>query len=207
MKLTATLKSLLSRPAMTPDRAVIVGLGNPGAKYRATRHNVGFQVIDRLLSGMEVQRSWNKFHAEVFQCRQDAGKSLLLVKPTTFMNLSGRAVSAVVSYYDLPLDDLMVVCDDFHLPLGKLRFRRNGSHGGQKGLADIISQLGTNEFPRLRIGIAAPDSDAAIDHVLGTFKSDERPVIDDAVATACDALRLWLDEDLETVMNRYNSGG
>ncbi len=192
---------------MTPERAVIVGLGNPGPEYRATRHNVGFQVIDRLLSVTEVQRSWNKFHAEVFQCRQDAGKSFLLLKPQTFMNLSGRAVSAVVSYYDLPLDRLMVVCDDFHLPLGKLRFRRNGSHGGQKGLADIIGQLGTQDFPRLRIGIAPPDSTAAIDHVLGAFKPDERPVIDDAVRTACEALRTWLDGDLETVMNQYNSGG
>lgn len=207
MKLTAKLKSLLNRPAMKLDRAVIVGLGNPGPEYRATRHNVGFQVIDRLLSAGEVHRSWNKHHAEVFECRQDAGKSLLLVKPQTFMNLSGRAVSAVVAYYDLPLDHLMVVCDDFHLPLGKLRFRRNGSHGGQKGLADIINRLGTNEFPRLRIGIAAPDDADAIDHVLGKFRPDEAPIIDTAVGTACQALRDWLDEDLETVMNRYNSGG
>ena len=192
---------------MTSDRAVIVGLGNPGPDYRATRHNVGFQVIDRLLARHEVTRSWNKFQAEVFQCRQDTGKSLLLLKPQTFMNLSGRTVSAVMSYYDLPVNQLMVVCDDFHLPLGKLRFRRNGSHGGQKGLADIIARLGTNEFSRLRIGIAAPDGKDAIDHVLGTFTPDERPVIDDAVARSCEALETWLESDIEVVMNQYNAGG
>ena len=188
---------------MASSRKVIVGLGNPGLQYHQTRHNVGFLVVDRLLAALGVSRSRNKFDAEIFEVPQEASDPLLLVKPQTYMNDSGRAVAGVLRYWDVELANLMVVCDDFNLPLGRLRFRSDGSHGGQRGLADIITRLGTNVFPRLRLGIAAPGRDA-IDHVLGKFAPDERESINLAVERAADALRYWLGADLEDVMNRYN---
>jgi len=184
---------------------LIVGLGNPGPQYQATRHNVGFHVVDRLLSRWSVSRSLRKFHADVFEVRLEGGPLVTLLRPLTYMNLSGRSVAGAVSYWELPLESLLLVCDDFNLPLGRLRVRRSGSAGGQKGLADTISRLGTNEFARLRIGIAAPTGDP-IDHVLGTFAPDERPVIGEAVDRAADAIELWLRSGIDEVMNRYNAG-
>ncbi len=186
-------------------RRLIVGLGNPGPKYRATRHNVGFVVVERLLDRLPPARSWNKHQADVFQIQQ-AGEQWLLVKPLTYMNLSGNAVAAVLRYYDVPLERLLVVCDDFNLPLGRLRFRRDGSHGGQKGLADIIAKLGSDEFARLRIGIAAPGEDA-LDHVLGTFAEEERPVMQEAVERAADGVITWCQQGIEAAMNAYNAAG
>lgn len=201
------MKSLLAklrRESPTSSRKVIVGLGNPGLQYRETRHNVGFLVVDRLIDRHAVSRSRTKFKAEVFEAQTEPGEQLLLVKPQTYMNLSGQTVASLVGYYDLPLEDLIVVCDDFNLPLGRLRFRRNGSHGGQKGLADIIQRLGTNEFSRLRLGIAAPGTDP-IDHVLGRFTPDERPIVADSVARSAEALELWIRQGIEPVMNQYNA--
>jgi PTH1 family peptidyl-tRNA hydrolase len=185
------------------SRRIIVGLGNPGAQYRTTRHNVGWLVLDRLMAAYPPQRSLRKFDAEVFEVRPAAGGPWLLLKPLTYMNLSGKSVAAAVSFYDLPLDHLMVVCDDLNLPLGRLRLRRDGSHGGQKGLADIIRLLGTNEFPRLRLGIGASERDA-IDHVLGTFRPDEQSTVNDAIGRAASAVELWATDGLEAAMNRFN---
>lgn len=198
------LARLLTGTPTTSDRWVIVGLGNPGPQYRQTRHNVGFQVIERFLSDSVCTSSRNKFHAEVFQVERGTGESWLLVRPQTYMNESGTTVAALVNYYRLELAQLMVVCDDFNLPLGRLRFRREGSHGGQKGLRDIIEKLGTDAFPRLRVGIAAPDGNA-IDHVLGTFAPDEVPVVNDALERAVTGLRVWRSDSLEEAMNRCNA--
>jgi PTH1 family peptidyl-tRNA hydrolase len=123
------------------------------------------------------------------------------------MNLSGKTVSGIVNYYDdLDLDHLLIVCDDFHLPLGRLRFRRNGSHGGQNGLRDIIAQLGTSDFARLRIGIGAPGGEA-IGHVLGTFAPDEVDAVNSAIGAAADGLETWAREGIEAAMNTFNAGG
>ncbi|MCC7491223.1 MAG: aminoacyl-tRNA hydrolase [Fimbriimonadaceae bacterium] len=186
-------------------RQVIVGLGNPGAEYQQTRHNIGFMVVDALLAAWPPSHSRNKFDADLFEIRRETGDPLLLVKPRTFMNLSGKTVSALLRWYDLPLDALMVVCDDFHLPLGRLRFRRNGSAGGQNGLSDIIAKLGTNEFARLRIGIAAPTGDA-IGHVLGKFAPAEKDTVNQAIARSREALGVWVSQGIDEVMNRYNAG-
>jgi PTH1 family peptidyl-tRNA hydrolase len=128
----------------------------------------------------------------------------LLVKPQTFMNLSGRSVRQVLDFYQLPVEDLLVVCDDINLPLGKLRFRARGTHGGHNGLRDIQNHLGTTEYSRLRVGVDAPDEDDAIDHVLGRFRPSERPVIEEAIQIAVQAVHVWVREGIEACMNQYN---
>src|SRR5919202_2940090 len=134
---------------------VVVGLGNPGSRYQGTRHNVGFIVIDRLAESPRAGRFQSRFQAQVAELLEDAHK-VLLVKPETFMNLSGRSVRGVLDFYQVPPEDLLVICDDVNLPLGKLRVRARGSHGGHNGLRDIQSHLGTTDYPRLRIGVDAP---------------------------------------------------
>src|SRR5215510_11231825 len=158
---------------------VVVGLGNPGIRYASTRHNVGFAVVDQLARSPRAGKFQSRFHAQVAEVIEDSGK-LLLVKPETFMNLSGRCVRQVVDFYQLPLEDLLVVCDDINLPLGKLRFRARGTHGGHNGLRDIQNHLGTTEYARLRIGVGAPPEEGAVDYVLGRFRPSERAVIEEA---------------------------
>ena len=182
---------------------VIVGLGNPGSRYDGTRHNVGFAVVDALAESPEAGRFQSRFQAQVADLRIDEHK-IMLVKPETFMNLSGRCVRQVVDFYNVPLEDLLVVCDDINLPLGKLRFRARGTHGGHNGLRDIQNHLGTTEYSRLRIGVGAPDKDDAIDHVLGRFRPGEKPVIEEALQNAVQAASVWIDKGIETCMNRYN---
>jgi PTH1 family peptidyl-tRNA hydrolase len=181
---------------------VVVGLGNPGKRYDGTRHNVGFAVIDSLASGPRAGRFQSRFQAQVCELIEDAGK-LLLVKPETFMNLSGRCVREVLDFYQLPRTDLLVVCDDINLPLGKLRVRAKGTHGGHNGLRDIQNHLGTTEYARLRLGVDAPRDDA-IDHVLGRFGAAERKVIEDAVLLAAQAVLVWASRGVEACMNQYN---
>jgi PTH1 family peptidyl-tRNA hydrolase len=183
---------------------VIVGLGNPGKQYDGTRHNVGFAVIDVLAQGPRAGRFRSKFQAQIAELAEEP-QSLLLVKPETFMNLSGRAVRQLVDFYQLSVADLLVVCDDINLPLGKLRFRAKGSHGGHNGLRNIQEHLGTQDYARLRIGVDAPGNDA-IDHVLGRFRPGERPVIEDAVQLAVQAVMVWSAQGVEAAMNRYNGG-
>ncbi|HTU91785.1 MAG TPA: aminoacyl-tRNA hydrolase [Gemmataceae bacterium] len=181
---------------------VVVGLGNPGSRYDGTRHNVGFAVIDNLAASPRASRFQSRFQAQVCELIEDADK-ILLVKPETFMNLSGRCVRAVVDFYQLPLIDLLVVCDDINLPLGKLRVRAKGTHGGHNGLRDIQNHLGTTEYARLRIGVGSPRDDA-IDHVLGRFSPAERAVIDDAAGLTAQAAVVWASRGVEACMNQYN---
>jgi PTH1 family peptidyl-tRNA hydrolase len=162
---------------------------------------VGFAVVDRFAgAGVRYQEHLQALVAEV---REEPHK-VLLVKPQTFMNLSGWPVRRLVDFYQLGLPDLLVVCDDINLPLGKLRFRARGTHGGHNGLRDIQNHLGTTDYPRLRIGVSAPGEGEAIEHVLGRFRPGERPVIDDAVSLAVQAVGLWIRDGLETCMNQYN---
>ncbi|HEV3121857.1 MAG TPA: aminoacyl-tRNA hydrolase [Isosphaeraceae bacterium] len=182
---------------------LVVGLGNPGSRYEGTRHNVGFDVVDRLAAGGSGARFSRKFDALVAETEIDF-RRVLLLKPQTFMNLSGRSVREAVQFYKLDLANLLVVCDDLNLPLGKLRIRGGGSDGGQKGLRDIAAQLGTEDYPRLRIGIGETGPMDAIDFVLTRFRSAERPVIDDALITVTQAVAVWVTQDLAAAMNRFN---
>ena len=183
---------------------VVVGLGNPGGKYDGTRHNVGFAVVDGLAEAPGAGRPQSRFQAQVAELNE-GGQKVLLVKPETFMNLSGRCVRQVMDFYHLELADLLVVCDDINLPLGRLRVRARGTHGGHNGLRDIQNHLGTTEYARLRLGVGAPGEDA-VDHVLGRFRPAERAVIDDAVGLAVQAVGVWVRQGVEACMNQYNGG-
>lgn len=184
---------------------VVVGLGNPGRQYVGTRHNVGFEVVEHLAQRLGETDGWRRdFHSELMQTV--VGNEIwLLVKPQTYMNRSGLAVATIVRFYQLPLTDLLVVCDDLNLPLGQLRLRAEGSHGGHKGLRDVQQELGTPQYPRLRIGIGSPPpgQDAA-DYVLERFRPEERPVVAEAVQRATQAILCWLKEGIEAAMNRFN---
>ena len=183
---------------------LIVGLGNPGKKYEATRHNIGFDVLRQLALRHAAEPGRDKFDGELQECAFPSGKALLL-KPLTFMNLSGRSVRQAVDFYKIELEDLLVVCDDFNLPLGTLRMRPDGSDGGQKGLADTIRQLASNEFARLRIGIGpVPQQWDAADFVLSRFGSSEAKLVEQELVRACEAIEIWAEEGVEQAMNRYN---
>ena len=185
---------------------LVVGLGNPGRKYAETRHNVGFQVAATLASRFGQSTPRSKFQGEIVEGLIGTEK-LLLLCPNTYMNRSGSSVLAARDFYKLELSDLIVVCDDLSLPLGKLRIRTKGSSGGQNGLRDIIRRLGSEEFPRLRIGIESPPTgwDAA-DFVLSKFSKDDRAEIEIAVSRAADAVECWVREGIESCMNQYNAG-
>jgi PTH1 family peptidyl-tRNA hydrolase len=182
---------------------IVVGLGNPGGRYDGTRHNVGFDVVDYLAASPDAGRFQSRFSAQVCELFVD-GEKFILVKPETFMNLSGRSVRQVVDFYQAELADLLVVCDDINLPLGKLRVRPKGTHGGHNGLRDIQNHLGTTEYARLRIGVGAPEGGDAVDYVLGRFKPGERDVIGDAVARAAQAVIVWAKQGVQVCMNQYN---
>jgi len=182
---------------------VVVGLGNPGPKYTGTRHNVGFDVIDYLAKSPACSGFRERFEALIAEVKEGE-EAVLLVKPLTFMNLSGRAVRAVLDFYKLPVEQVLVVCDDFNLPLGKLRVRAKGSHGGQNGLRSIQEQLGTDAYARLRIGVGQPAPGDAVDFVLSRFRPAERVAAEDAVATAAQAVLVWVRSGVEACMNRFN---
>jgi PTH1 family peptidyl-tRNA hydrolase len=185
---------------------VVVGLGNPGPKYAGTRHNVGFEVIDYLAAAPGCSTFRERFEALVAESKE-GGEVVLLVKPLTFMNLSGRAVRAVLDFYKLTIEHVLIVCDDFNLPLGKLRVRAKGSHGGQNGLRNIQEQLGSDAFTRLRIGVGQPEPGDAVDFVLSRFRSGERKAVEEAVATAAQAVLVWVKSGTEACMNRFNGPG
>jgi PTH1 family peptidyl-tRNA hydrolase len=182
---------------------LVVGLGNPGTKYHGTRHNVGFDVVDRLAQGGSPATFTRKFDGLFTEIEVDY-RRVMLLKPETFMNLSGRAVEQVIRFYKLELADLLVICDDLNLPLGKLRLRGGGSDGGQKGLRDITARLGSDSYARLRIGIGDHGEIDAADFVLSRFRSAERPTIDDALILATQAVAVWASQGLATAMNRFN---
>jgi PTH1 family peptidyl-tRNA hydrolase len=187
---------------------VVAGLGNPGERYRLTRHNVGFRVVDLLADrwGLTGKGRVRDGAALLEVDLRDPDERVLLVKPTKFMNLSGAPVKAALRQSEVDLtQDLLVVTDDVDLPLGRLRLRREGSAGGHNGLRDIIAALATNEFNRLRVGIGrSGTSRATVDHVLSTFKPVERELADASIAAAADAVELWLRDGIEAAMNEFN---
>jgi peptidyl-tRNA hydrolase, PTH1 family len=182
---------------------LVVGLGNPGSKYQGTRHNIGFELVDRLARGGSTASFSSKFEGQLAEIEIDF-RRVLLLKPETFMNLSGRSVGQVVRFYKLSLADVLVVCDDLSLPVGKLRLRPGGSDGGQKGLRDITAHLGTDQFTRLRIGIGDNDAIDAVDYVLSRFRGAERTAIDDSLILASQAVAVWVTQGIDAAMNRFN---
>ena len=184
---------------------LVVGLGNIGDQYEGTRHNVGFQVVDELAerAGLPVQKL--KYRA-LTNTAQVGGEKVLLMKPVTFMNLSGEAVRPAADFYKISPDHVLVLSDDVALPVGKLRVRRGGSAGGHNGLKDLIRHLGTDQFPRIKIGVGEkphPDYDMA-DWVLGKFQGEDKKIIDQAVKRAADAVELLLSQGVDKAMSRYN---
>ena len=170
---------------------MVVGLGNPGQEYAGTRHNVGYEVIAELARRYDVGRPKSKFNGEFAETIINEEK-IVLVCPLTFMNLSGQCVRAAVDFYKLELDDLLIVCDDFNLDLGRIRIRPNGSAGGQNGLDDIINRLGSRNIARLRLGIGKPPPQWEVsNYVLGKFDQQDREVVDKGVARSADATELW----------------
>ena len=183
---------------------LIVGLGNPGREYEHTRHNVGFQVAEELARRYRVTlKAHAKWKARVAKVAE-IGDGVLLAEPTTFMNLSGWAVREIAAFHKLGPSDVLVVVDDADLPLGRLRMRTGGSAGGHNGLKSIIQELGTVEFPRLRVGVGRQAGELK-NHVLGRFSADEKAHIDAAVKRAADAAELFAREDILAAMNRYNA--
>ena len=183
---------------------LVVGLGNPGRKYEGTRHNVGFDVMAELSRKHGAGKPRAAFDAEVAEVVLDGERALLLC-PQTFMNRSGLAVVKARDFYKLVNDEVLIVCDDFNLPLGKLRVRKQGSSGGQKGLADIIRQLGTEDVPRLRLGVGpVPEKWDPVDFVLGRFAKGEQTEADLSIGRAADAVVIWAKQGIEECMNRTN---
>ena len=181
---------------------LVVGLGNPGDRYRGTRHNVGFEVLDLL--GRRHGLVFDEWKAQgLLADWRRADERVLLLKPLSFMNLSGGPVVAVRAFFKP--DDLLIVCDDVNLPLGRLRARANGSEGGHNGLRSIAESLGTTDYPRLRVGVGRGDQRRDLaDHVLGRFEPDERGAVEDATTRAADAVETWISDGLMKVMNVFN---
>lgn len=180
---------------------IVVGIGNPGKRYEQTRHNLGFLVVDRLAAEHGIAGRRRRFDALVSEGQIEA-RPVLLVKPQTYVNLSGSAVAPLLRWYRCPLEDLLVVCDDLNLEPGKLRLRRQGSSGGHNGLQSIAECLGSEEFARLRIGIGRGGE--AVAHVLGSFGASERELMEGGVAAAASAVRLWVRLGVEIAMNEVN---
>ena len=183
---------------------IIVGLGNPGDRYRHTRHNVGFRCVDLMARQWGIRLSERRAKAVIGQ-GVHAGREVALAKPRNFMNNSGECVDYLLARFAADLDRIMVVYDDMELPMGRLRIRRSGSDGGHRGVKSIIAALGTPEFPRMRLGIGSPaEGQDPIDFVLGRFSEEESQVVGPTVETAVMAMECWLAEDIEAAMNRFN---
>ena len=203
-----------------PGMKLVFGLGNPGADYDGTRHNIGFELVDRLASahgGAKVDERVKGVRALVARVRI-GDEPVLLVKPLTYMNVSGEAVLALArrelltkaegdTAERLRIENILFVCDDIHLPVGKLRVRPQGSSGGQNGLKSVAAQLGTQNFARLRIGVGEPPPNSQIEWVLGRFGRADRAAMDDALISAMGAVEVWATDGVERAMNRFNVAG
>jgi len=184
---------------------LIAGLGNPGRDYRGTRHNVGFEVVDLLASRHGGGWEAAKVDGMIARLRMADGDSALLLKPLTYMNLSGEAVQGIAHYFKIDTPDILIVADDVNLPLGRLRARKTGTEGGHNGLRSVAQILGTIDYPRLRVGVGRGDERRELaDHVLSRFDADEIPGIEAAIARAADAAETFVTSGIDVVMNRYN---
>ncbi|MEK7399276.1 MAG: aminoacyl-tRNA hydrolase [Candidatus Poribacteria bacterium] len=184
---------------------LIVGLGNPSEKYERTRHNVGFDIVDLFCHELGVKPNFRRdYHSRILEGQLES-QSVILAKPQTYMNSSGRAVRAIAFNYDIPLEDIIVIYDDLNLELGLIRVRRGGSAGGHKGVKSIIESLGSEAFPRIRIGIGQPPQDMEIiDFVLSRFSSEERDEIEKVEQTAIEAIKVMIFEGIDNAMNKFN---
>jgi peptidyl-tRNA hydrolase, PTH1 family len=190
---------------MTPERHLLVGLGNPGREYRLNRHNVGFMLLDRLVDKHRLLGFTKRQGKALITTGVISGVPVVLAKPQTFMNLSGQAVSALVRFYQVPLERVLISFDEIDLPLGTLRLRAEGGSAGHNGMRSIIEQLGTEKFPRLRLGVGRPSgTKAAAGYVLKDFRGEDLEVISVALDRAAEAAECFLREGLVTAMNRYN---
>jgi PTH1 family peptidyl-tRNA hydrolase len=182
---------------------MVVGLGNPGKEYVDTRHNIGFRVIDSLAEALKIDVRKKRFSAYLGS-GEFADKKLILLKPMRFMNCSGRVVATATGFYKLVLSNLLVVTDDMALPPGRIRVRMKGSAGGHNGLADVIEKLGTENISRLRIGIGQSDEEMAYDYVLSKPTKADRPLLDEAITKARDAVLCWVEYGIKATMNEFN---
>lgn len=183
---------------------LIVGLGNPGKKYAATRHNVGFRAICNLAGKNNIKAARIRFKSLMGQ-GNIAGEKVILAQPQTYMNNSGQAVRLLIDYFKIPLENIIIIYDDLDLSVGKIRIKKKGSAGGHNGLKSIINHLGSNEIPRIRVGIdRPPDYIDVIDYVLGHFSADEEKEINKAMDVVCEAVYLVLTEGYHQAMNKFN---
>lgn len=193
------------QPATSPPLPeLIVGLGNPGAKYDGTRHNIGFVVVDELARSWQIPMPETKKFQGQFGEGTIAGRKVRLLKPTTYMNNSGQSIRAVLDWYKLTPGSVLVVYDDMDLPVGRLRLRQSGSAGGQNGMKSTIAHLGTQVFPRLRVGIGSKNEDA-ITHVLGSFSPPEKALVQEVVQFSVSAVEMSLRDGVEKAMSLFNN--
>ena len=203
MKKLKQLVELFSHTSGDEPSYLIVGLGNPGARYALNRHNVGFQCIDRLTETYGIPLRKKRFKARYGEGTIE-GHLVVLAKPLTFMNSSGKAVAPLSRHYHLAPQRVLVIHDDLDLPLGRVRLRPGGSSGGHRGLKSIIEALGTQDFPRLRIGIGRPAQGDPIDYVLSDFDPDQEPIIQAVYKLVLEIIPYFLREGIEETMNAYN---
>ncbi|HEY5037083.1 MAG TPA: aminoacyl-tRNA hydrolase [Chthoniobacterales bacterium] len=178
---------------------LIAGLGNPGREYQRTRHSVGFMVLDRLAADRQLPWDYSEKWGAAW-----AKTEVILVKPATFMNRSGEPLAAIANFYKISAAEMLVVLDDFALPLGRLRLRTSGSSGGHNGLESIFQHFGTEAVPRLRVGIGAAPSQGAVDYVLGRFFEEEQPLLDETIERAAAAVKCAVDKSVIAAMNEFN---
>ncbi|WP_046173310.1 aminoacyl-tRNA hydrolase [Domibacillus indicus] len=183
---------------------LIVGLGNPGAKYAGTRHNIGFDVIDEVAKQLDAELTEAK-HKGIYGIARKGTEKVILLKPLTYMNLSGESIGEVMRYYNIEAEDVVVVYDDLDLPQGKIRLRQKGSAGGHNGIKSAIAHLGTDQFKRVRVGIGRPDGPVkTVDYVLGKFSEEEQKEMSDAVEKSASACIHAIEHSFIDVMNKYN---
>jgi len=186
---------------------IVIGLGNPGSKYEFTRHNIGFRIVDSLARDMGIEFNKVKSYYSLISRGMINNHKVMLVKPQTFMNLSGRAVNRVVSYYKIPLQDLLIVYDDLNLELGQVRIRKKGSSGGHKGIESIMQYLNSEDIPRLRIGVGNPSLNYNFDcvsYVLSNFNNDEEDKIAEVIQLSTEAVKTIIEDGFEKAMRKYN---
>lgn len=181
---------------------LIVGLGNPGKEYDGTRHNIGFAAVDYIADKYNIELNRIKFKG-VFGEGFINGKKVILLKPTTYMNLSGESIREVINFYKISNEEVIVIYDDISLEVGRLRIREKGSHGGHNGIKSIIANLGTDVFPRVKIGVGAPKGNL-VSHVLGKFSEDEIEILRETIKASNDAVSIMLKSDAKEAMNKLN---
>ena len=181
---------------------IIAGLGNPGKEYENTRHNIGFDAIDKIAEKYNIELNRIKFKG-VFGEGFIEGKKVILLKPTTYMNLSGESIREVINFYKISNEEVIVIYDDISLEVGRLRIREKGSHGGHNGIKSIIANLGTDVFPRVKIGVGAPKGNL-VSHVLGKFSEDEIEVLRETIKASSDAVSIIMKADTKEAMNKLN---